>query len=341
MNATDLLDLPHYNSTNCVVCSYCSGTNVRNLGPCSTPVELTSENVLPVIRQVAEKVRHSNLYECLNCQLVFRWPQLSGDELGCFYRDLPKGYWVYDPKTVGSWVTAKRFLTSAYDSSQSIRILDIGAFDGSFLRTLPDRWQKAAVEPSVNAQKALQQEGITHLGDFIDDPKIQHHAGTFDVVTMFDVFEHLPSPQQSLAAIMSLLKPGGRLLISTGNAHHWTWRLMRGQHWYLHSTQHLNFGSKAFFTRYCDDSETKLDCILCHSHRLQGTAAIFRQALEALHFWGKQSKTLIRRVLARLIQSAPWMQHLIHRTTPPFGTALSDHLLAVLQRPKTGNRGDV
>ncbi len=42
-------------------------------------------------------------------------------------------------------------------------------------------------------------------------------AGPFDVITCMELIEHVPSPAALLAAIRSLLRPGGELFVSTIN----------------------------------------------------------------------------------------------------------------------------
>jgi 2-polyprenyl-3-methyl-5-hydroxy-6-metoxy-1,4-benzoquinol methylase len=42
-------------------------------------------------------------------------------------------------------------------------------------------------------------------------------AGAFDVITMWDLLEHLPDPLEGLATARRLLKPGGLLLVNTPN----------------------------------------------------------------------------------------------------------------------------
>ena len=42
--------------------------------------------------------------------------------------------------------------------------------------------------------------------------------GRFDVVTAIEVVEHIPGPLDTMRQIASLLKPGGRLFLTTGNA---------------------------------------------------------------------------------------------------------------------------
>jgi len=60
----------------------------------------------------------------------------------------------------------------------------------------------------------------SHFGLSVTDGDI--HAVTappesFDIITMFDVIEHVPDPSRDMAAIHRLLKPGGTFVVSTPN----------------------------------------------------------------------------------------------------------------------------
>ena len=63
----------------------------------------------------------------------------------------------------------------------------------------------------------------------------------FDVVTLWDLIEHLPKPLQELKKINRLLKPGGHLAIWTPNVKN---SIFMKQHWTGYITyQHLYFFS--------------------------------------------------------------------------------------------------
>ncbi|HLZ67019.1 MAG TPA: class I SAM-dependent methyltransferase [Aliidongia sp.] len=54
-----------------------------------------------------------------------------------------------------------------------------------------------------------------------DATRLPFADGAFDLVTMFDVMEHIPADRTAMAEALRVLAPGGMLLVSTPNEH---WR---------------------------------------------------------------------------------------------------------------------
>jgi len=120
------------------------------------------------------------------------------------------------------------------------RVLDVGCAAGYFLRVMRDRgWQVHGVEPSASirrvAEEALGSEAL-HAGP-LDDAALEPES--FDLVTLWDVIEHLPDPVGTLRQAAALLRPGGRLLVETQNVGSLFARLL-GRRWqhYKHA-EHL------------------------------------------------------------------------------------------------------
>ena len=96
-----------------------------------------------------------------------------------------------------------------------LSVLDIGCSSGIFLgeaRTMGMVCQGAELSRQTAAFAATHFNLEVHQGDWRD---AGYASGQFDVVTLFDVIEHLPDPLSELCDIRRLLKPGGLLLQST------------------------------------------------------------------------------------------------------------------------------
>lgn len=98
------------------------------------------------------------------------------------------------------------------------RLLDIGCAYGRFLEVAAAEggYDLSGMDLSEHAveiaQERLEPEGVRiRQGGVLDDPFPDE---VFDVVTMFDVIEHVPNLKAALAAARARVAPGGILAIS-------------------------------------------------------------------------------------------------------------------------------
>lgn len=96
------------------------------------------------------------------------------------------------------------------------RLLDVGCAAGFFLHAASAHYEVEGVELSAfAAQQAREQFGLrVHTGEIFDAPLAD---AAFDVVTMWDTVEHLAEPRAVLAEVARVLRPGGLLVLSTGD----------------------------------------------------------------------------------------------------------------------------
>lgn len=97
------------------------------------------------------------------------------------------------------------------------RALDIGCAYGYFLHLLSKAgWKVEGVEPSPSlVQRAKQNYGL-ELRNTIFNPQ-EFPAQSFQLVTLFDVIEHLRQPGAVLQGIRQVMVPGGHLLMKVPN----------------------------------------------------------------------------------------------------------------------------
>ena len=117
--------------------------------------------------------------------------------------------------------------------SDGSRLLDLGCAYGFFLKEAAKRhFEILGIELAEDAAESCRQAGLNVLSGIADEANMTR-IGEVDVITMFDVIEHLQQPRESIALCVRYLKPGGIIVITTGDfaslAARWAgskWRLM-------------------------------------------------------------------------------------------------------------------
>ena len=118
-------------------------------------------------------------------------------------------------------------------------ILDIGCSSGGFLGTMKrSDWKLYGIERKEStARRARATTGAeVFAGDAAEACFLPE---SFDVITCFDVLEHMYRPRQFMTKVLDWLKPGGILYAMLPNIDSWESRLF-GTYWYgLELPRHL------------------------------------------------------------------------------------------------------
>lgn len=118
-------------------------------------------------------------------------------------------------------------------------LLDLGCSSGSFLEFMGrESWELFGIEMSAEgARTAESRSGAqVHVGDILSAPFPEE---SFDVITCFDVLEHLYEPRQVMAKVAEWLKPGGIFYVLVPNVDSAEGRVF-GSYWHgLELPRHL------------------------------------------------------------------------------------------------------
>lgn len=102
------------------------------------------------------------------------------------------------------------------ESVRGKRVADVGCAAGSFLDHISGLAAKTiAIEPCGAYHDSLRERGHTLYSTTSEGRSAL--ATSVDFATTFSVIEHVRNPRAFLTEIASLLKPGGRMLVSTPN----------------------------------------------------------------------------------------------------------------------------
>lgn len=192
--------------------------------------------------QVCEGSRNSFLFfekgyefrKCSNCGHIFVQPDMLPESMVEFYDENffaggPYAAYVKDRETLER--NFRRFIRYLLGYKKGGTLLEIGCAVGFFLELAREHWQVTGIDVSEHAvqyaRKVLSRDVV--CGDFMD---VLFDDYSFDVVTMWDTIEHLKYPDLYISKVARLLKPGGILALTTGDAGSLNARL-RGRRWRL------------------------------------------------------------------------------------------------------------
>jgi SAM-dependent methyltransferase len=174
---------------------------------------------------------------CTGCSLVWLSDPPKPAEMHLHYTD---GYHrlisAAGESSPARWKDRKAALTQHKESGA---LLDLGCSSGSFLEFMgSESWKLCGVEMSPEGAKTAEERSGAQVfvGDILDAP---FPRASFDVITCFDVLEHLYEPRRVMARVGEWLKPGGIFYVLVPNVDSAESRVF-GSYWHgLELPRHL------------------------------------------------------------------------------------------------------
>jgi SAM-dependent methyltransferase len=178
---------------------------------------------------------HVDLIECMDC--VFAWQYPLARDFSTSVAHSERRY--NDRASHAYYATEQRqrvalvelaYIETLCDTPGSL--LDIGAGDGAFVRAATSNgWQAVGIDPAAPAAGDGDIELIRGTLDVLPA------ARQFDIVTLFDVIEHLEHPVGVVTRAWTHVRPGGLLVIETGNYQSGE-RIAAGDGWWAYAFDH-------------------------------------------------------------------------------------------------------
>jgi SAM-dependent methyltransferase len=163
------------------------------------------------------------LERCTQCGLVFQNPRPASSSLPDIYPDSYDQYLTTATFTspLTKWDKTyglRKQANAVINHIQSGKILDVGCGPGNFLayiQNLPG-WEAVGIEPNKTASEyARSHLGLNIITSSLED--VNFPDNEFDVITLWNVIEHLSNPLESLIKLRRWIKPRGLLVFNTPN----------------------------------------------------------------------------------------------------------------------------
>jgi SAM-dependent methyltransferase len=190
-----------------------------------------------------------DIVKCKKCGLVYSDFHPTQEFLRDYYSksyfvdgNKKLGYDNYDKGEEASRLTARKRIKLLKLKSTG-KILDIGCAYGFFLSEMPGGWDKYGLEISKFASaKAININPASHIKNQVLTSNI-FSGQKFDLITLWDVLEHLDNPREAMTTTYAKLKKGGKLALSTGDVDS-LFSKIQGSAWHLYTPpQHLSYFS--------------------------------------------------------------------------------------------------
>jgi len=193
--------------------------------------------------------QHHAIVRCRRCGLVYANPRPGEGEVLTAYQEVADP--LYLREKMGRLLTFRRHVRTIHGivgaSGEGRRLLDVGCYTGLFLETAQERgWDAVGLEPCRWAVEEGHRRGLAILEGTLGEASLPTES--FDVLTFWDVAEHLFDPRATFAEAWRVLRPGGWIVIQTMNVESWPARLL-GPHWPWLMEMHLTYFSPRTLAR--------------------------------------------------------------------------------------------
>ena len=209
-----------------LACRTCGSLNTASLG--RLPDVATFAGT-----QLGTALSGGHLLACRHCGFVFRSPVLSDAQYLTLYAQGSVAVWEQD----GDREDFRRVRSEVVDAP--VDVLDVGCYTGHLLATLPKSCRLHGVEPNPEAAALATSRGVEIVATHWHE--LEAAGCAYDIIIACDVIEHVANPLDFLTALSRRLRPAGKLIITTGNAEAWPWRLAGARFWYCYFPEHISF----------------------------------------------------------------------------------------------------
>lgn len=213
-------------------CSICGSLNTKELYPSETD----SRKISFTYQFTPESRKTFRVVKCLSCSHIFCLP--VPNDIYKNYQDVVDKEYLKHSET--RKLSAMEVLKKIKKYKSFGKILDVGCAAGDFLLAAKNLGYDAeGLELSKWSAKIAEKKGLK-IHRLTLKSLSNKFSNTYDVISLWGVIEHFQNPDEEMKYINRLLKPGGILVLWTGDADSMTSRIL-GRNWWYWQGQHIQY----------------------------------------------------------------------------------------------------
>ena len=192
---------------------------------------------------------------CPECGLIYVNPVLGDQAALEHYRDETSWVRVLEsgPQVEFDRLKYEYGLDAAEPYLEGSSLLDVGTGTGLFLKVAQGRgYAVSGLELNAGGLDRLRAEGFTVIDRPLEEAGLE--ANSFDLITLWEVLEHIVEPMGLAAEVARILKQRGVLLILVPNADSLASRILHEKSGAFGGHSHVNFFNRKTLTRLLEDA---------------------------------------------------------------------------------------
>ncbi|MER5542046.1 class I SAM-dependent methyltransferase [Streptomyces sp. NPDC002589] len=164
--------------------------------------------------------------QCRDCAHAFQNPRLTAEGLAFYHRDFyVRHLEEFTARVVSDGAVRRRHRAAAHKLSalsEAESWLDVGTGHAGFPAAAKEFFPYTSfdgLDPTARVQQAQLEERVeeAHRGYVATPGTAARLRGRYDVVSMFRHLEHTPDPRAELRAALTVLRPGGHLVLEVAD----------------------------------------------------------------------------------------------------------------------------
>lgn len=198
------------------------------------------------------------IVQCAQCGFVYVDPRINDESLAKLYQhnyfqNKDYGYLNYDQEkrlriqNFSKWIEdAKPFIPA----EKKVTALDVGCAAGYCLTVMKEKgWEAEGLELDEELCAALQKNGLPVFNTSLE---IFQPSKLYDVITLFDVIEHIPGVDKAFQKLGELLTEDGIVVMVTPD-HNSLQRKIAGKKWFQYKPiEHIQYFTLDTLTRFAE-----------------------------------------------------------------------------------------